>query len=259
MGDFKLLLHQVRYTNKAFWRNPTRVFFTFLFPLIFLVIFTLIFGGNNTTRISPTQVIHTSTFYVPAIAVFSIISACFTNIAISVSIERDEGVLKRTRGTPLPAFVYLMARVVHAVLIAILSVALVIVFGILFYHVNFPSHTLLPFILTLIIGSACFCALGLAVTAIIPNADAGPAVVNGIILPLLFISNVFIPLTNAPKWLDTVSKIFPVRHFSDSMLTSFFPIAGQSPYKWTDLLIMCLYGIVGLLIAVRYFSWEPRK
>jgi len=259
MNNFKLALKQVGYTNKAYWRNPASVFFTFAFPLIFLVIFTLIFGGNNTTRISATQTVHTSTFYVPAIAVFSIISACFTNIAISVAFSRDAGILKRTRGTPLPSWAYFFGRIVHAILIAILLVAIVTAFGALFYHAKLPTSSLPAFLLTLIVGAASFCSLGLATTVLIPNAEAAPAVVNGIILPLLFISNVFIPLNNPPAWLNTLSKIFPVRRFSESMLASFFPVAGQSTFRWTDLLVMLVWGIFGLVIAIRYFSWEPKR
>jgi ABC-2 type transport system permease protein len=259
MNSLKLTLRQVKYTNKAFWRNPAAVFFTFAFPLMFLVVFTTIFGGNNTVRISASQTIHTSTFYVPAIAVFAIISACYTNLAVSITSAREEGSLKRLHGTPMSARAYLSGRIIHAVLIAILLVAIVVIFGRLFYHANIPTSTLPAFLLTVIIGSASFCALGLALTAFIPNADAAPAVVNGIIMPLLFISNVFIPLNNPPVWLSTTAKIFPVKHFSSSMLASYFPTAGQSALRPTDLVIMLVWGVAGLLIAIRFFTWEPKR
>jgi ABC-2 type transport system permease protein len=260
MNNLHEVFRQVRYTNKTYWRNPAAVFFTFAFPLMFLVIFTTIFGGDdNTVHISPTLSVSTSTFYVPAIAVFSIISACYTNLAISIAASRDTGALKRLHGTPLSAKVYLLSRIIHSILISIILVAIVIIFGALFYHAQVPTTTLPAFLLTLVVGAGTFCALGLAVAAIIPNADAAPAMVNGIMLPLLFTSNVFIPLTNAPAWLNIFSKIFPVKHFSSSMLASYFPIAGQSAFRATDLLIMLAWGIGGLLIAIRYFSWEPRR
>jgi len=127
MSDLGLAVRQVRYTNKAFWRNPASVFFTFAFPLMFLVIFTALFG-NNTQQIFGRQV-STSTFYVASIAAFSIITATYTNLAISVTFQRDAGILKRTRGTPLPSWAYLFGRIVHAVIVAIILVAIVAAFG----------------------------------------------------------------------------------------------------------------------------------
>ena len=102
MNAFALALRQVKYENTAFWRNPVAAFFTFVFPLMFLVIFNLLFGNDKLEL--PGGTAHTSTFYVPAIAALSVISACYTNVAISVALSRDQGLLKRTRGTPLPAW-----------------------------------------------------------------------------------------------------------------------------------------------------------
>ena len=101
----------------------------------------------------------------------------------------------------------------HAVLVALLLVVIVASFGAIFYGVAVPLGQLGPLVVTLVIGAAVFCALGLALTGFIPNADAAPAVVNAVVLPLLFVSNVFIPLRSAPAWLDSLSQVFPVRHF----------------------------------------------
>ena len=95
--------------------------------------------------------------------------------------------------------------------------------GALLYGVDVPTNTMPAFIVTLIVGAATFCALGLAIVTVIPNADASPAVVNASILPLLFVSDVFIPLDDAPGWLTTFADIFPVRHFSLALQTSFNP------------------------------------
>ena len=266
MSDIGLALNQVRYTNKAFWRNPASAFFTFAFPLMFLVIFTVLFG-NSETCIGPVlpgrgcvgQTVSTSTFYVASISAFSVITACYTNIAISLSFSRDLGILKRIRGTPLPSWSYLFGRIVHAVLVAILLVAICAVFGRIFYDARLPISTIGPFLLTLVVGAASFCTLGLAITCVIPNADASPAIVNASILPLLFISDVFIPLENPPAWLDITAKIFPVKHFVEGMLASYFPLPGQSSIKGWDLLIVAAWGVAGLIFAIRFFSWEPRR
>jgi ABC-2 type transport system permease protein len=248
-------MRQVRYTNKAFWRNPASAFFTFAFPLMFLVIFTALLG-NGTVLLGGRNVSQ-ATYYVAAMAAFSVITACYTNIAISVSFQRDLGILKRTRGTPLPAAAYLTGRVIHAMIVAILLVILCAAFGKAFYHADVPSGvTLLKFAVILVVGAASFAALGLAVTAVIPNADASPAVVNASILPLLFLSGIFIPLgDNSPAWIRWVGRIFPVRHFADGMSAGFLGLT----FKWSDVLIVAAWGVAGLILAARFFSWEPRR
>ena len=219
MSDLALAARQVTFTNRAFWRNPASAFFTFAFPLMFLVIFTAIFGGTTST---PFGEIKTSNYYIPAIGTFSIITATYTNLAISLTFLRDSGVLKRVRGTPMAAWSYMTARILHAVLVSLLLVAIVVGFGVAFYHANIPTRTLPAFLVTVVVGAASFSALGLAVTSIIPNADAAPAVVNATILPLLFLSGVFIPLTNTHAWYAQFAKLFPVYHFAQPMLASYF-------------------------------------
>ena len=256
MKDLRLALRQVWYINKAFIRNPASLFFTLIFPLMFLVIFSVIFG-NGHIQVGPGQTVRVATFYVPAISAFSVITACYTNIAISLTISRDSGVLKRIHGSPLPVWSYMFARIFHAIVIAILLVAVCAAFGALFYGATLPTSTLPAFGLTLIVGAAVFCVLGVAVTGFIPNADASPAVVNGTILPLLFISNVFIPLQNPPAWLDIAGKIFPVRHFADALIGSFFQLSGSGLHT-NDLLVLGAWGVGGIAVGIRFFQWEPR-
>ncbi|HEX2295761.1 MAG TPA: ABC transporter permease [Actinomycetota bacterium] len=260
MSTAALTFRQVGFENRSFWRNPPAAFFTFVFPLMFLVIFNLIFGGDD-IPIGRGRTISGSTFYVPAIAAFSVITACYTNIAISVATARDLGILKRVRGTPLPSSAYLLARVIHASVIALLLVGVVTLAGAAFYGVDAPTGDLPLFALTIVVGAAAFSALGLALTAVIPTAQAAPAVVNASILPLLFISNIFIPVNQAPEWLETFSKVFPVRHYADAMAASFVPdeLGVEYVFDWTSLLVVAAWGIAGLALANRFFSWEPRR
>jgi ABC-2 type transport system permease protein len=256
--ELTLTLRQVRYTNKAFWRNPAAAFFTFAFPLMFLVIFTTLFGSGTVTING--REFNQSTYYVAGMAVFAMITACYTNLAIGVSFQRDAGILKRTRGTPLPGRSYLGARVIHVVLMAVILVAICSLFGWAFYEADLPTGiNLFRTVAVVLVGSASFAALGLAITPAIPNADAAPAVVNATILPLLFISGIFFPITDdAPQWITTVSEIFPVRHLVDAFLGAFYgpPTFG---FSWTDVLLLGAWGVVGLALAVRFFSWEPRR
>jgi ABC-2 type transport system permease protein len=254
MNALRLTAVQLRYVNKAFWRNPASAFFTFAFPLMFLVIFTALLG-HFTVRIGA-RTVDTSTYYVASMASFAVITACFNNLAIAISIQRQEGILKRTNGTPLPAASFLGARILHAVLVAVLLVVITAVFGRVFYHASIPAGlTLLRFILMVLVGSAAFCALGLAATAIIPNADAAPAIINAIILPLEFLSGIFIAFgDNTPAWILWVARVFPIRHFAVDMQAGLL----GTPFSWTGVLIVAAWGLGGLLLALRFFSWTPR-
>ena len=256
-----LAVRQLRYENKMFWRNPAAAFFTFVFPLMFLVIFNAIFGsGDTTARFDPTgnREVSLSTFYVPAVVAFGLISACYTNISITLVFARDEGQLKRVRGTPLPAASYMFARIAHAIVVAIILVIITVAFGRLFYHVELPGRTLGAFAVSLAVGAMCFSALGIAITSIVPNPDAAPAVINASILPLLFVSDVFIPIDQAPGWLDKLGKIFPVRRLSDSLVKAYNPFESGSGFVAENLIVMGVWFVIGVVVAVRFFSWEPR-
>jgi ABC-2 type transport system permease protein len=239
---------QIRYVNKAFWRNPASAFFTFVFPLIFLVIFTSLLG-HYTVQIG-TETVNTSTYYVASIA-------CFNNIATSITFQREDGLLKRAHGTPLPAAAYLGARILHAVFVAVILVALTAIFGHFVYDATIPSGlSLLRFAVVVLVGSAAFCALGLALSAAIPNTDAAAPIVNAVILPVEFLSGIFIAFGNTtPSWILWVARVFPVRHFAVGMQAGFLGTA----FSWNDVLIVAAWGVGGLVLAVRYFSWEPRQ
>ncbi|MGQ0678900.1 MAG: ABC transporter permease [Actinomycetota bacterium] len=258
MSNASLIARQVRFANKAFWRNPPAAFFTFAFPLLFLVIFTTLFGGSGRLVINGNRV-SVATFYISSIIVFSVITACYTNVAMTLTFARELGILKRVRGTPLPGWAYLLGRMLHSVLMAVLLVVICVAFGMAFYGARVSLDSLGPLLLTLSIGAASFCLMGMAVTTVVPNADAAPAVVNATMLPLLFVSDVFIPLQNPPAWIDLLGKIFPVRHFSDAMQYAFFPPAGTIGLRPVDLAVVGAWGLLGLFVAVKRFSWEPKK
>ncbi len=255
MNAVTLTLSQFRYVNKAFWRNPSRAFFTFAFPLMFLVIFTALLG-NGTIHIGMLAV-KGSTYYVAAMASFGVITACYSNIAMTLAFQRDTGVLKRIDGSPLPSSSFLGSRVLHALFVAVLLVSITAGFGRAFYGAELPHGLLLVrFLVMLVVGSMAFCALGLAVTAVIPNGDAAPAIVNASILPLLFLSGIFIPFGNGtPTWIQWIARIFPVRHFAAGMQAGFI----GTPFDWTDVLVVAAWGVVGLVLAIRFFTWEPRS
>jgi ABC-2 type transport system permease protein len=257
MKPLMLSLRQARYEMIAFWRNPAAAFFTFVFPLMFLFIFNTVFDANDIPV--PGGAVDTSTFYVPAILAFSVISATYTNIAMTVVFSRDEGLLKRLRGTPLPSLSYLVARILQAMGITLVLVVIVVAAGTLIYGAELEAEKVPWLIVSLLAGSACFCALGLAITGFVPNADAAPAVINASILPLLFISNVFIPTADAPSWMNDLASLFPVVHFADSLIAAFNPFEPGSGFDLKHLLVLLGWTVAGVAISARYFSWEPRK
>ncbi len=256
MNVVGLTARQVRYENRAFWRNPASAFFTFVFPLMFLVIFNVFFGNEEIEVEGGTAT--ASNFFVPAIVALSLVTACYTNVAMSVTFARDQGVLKRVRGTPLPAAVFLAGRILNSVLIALLLVVIVVAFGAALYGVQVPTNTMPAFLLTLAVCAAAFSALGLAMTSFIPNAEAAPAVVNAMILPLLFISDVFIRSDNAPEWLTMFASIFPIKHASEALQTAFNPFETGPGLEPVHLAVIAFWGLIGVAVAVRKFSWEPR-
>jgi len=254
MSALGLTLSQANYVNKAFWRNPARAFFTFALPLMFLVIFTSLLGTGK-EHIGAIW-IKESTYYVAAMAAFAVIQACYSNVAMSISAQRDSGILKRIDGSPLPKRSFMGARILHSVLVAVILVALTAVFGRLVYSANIPTGiSLLHFLAMLAVGSASFCALGLAVAALIPNADAATPIIQASILPLLFVSGIFIAFgDNTPAWITWIARIFPVRHFFSGLMSGFV----GTPFDWMDVLVVAAWGLAGLFFAIRFFTWEPR-
>ena len=201
MNAAALTLSQIRYVNKAYWRSPASAFFALAYPLMFLVIFTSIF--RNSTVQFGARSLNEATFYVPAMVTLAVITVCFNNVAVAITFQRDSGVLKRINGTPVPSASFFGARILHAVLVSALLVAITAAFGRVFYGADIPTGvTLLRMLVMLAVGAAAFCALGFAISSVIPNADASLPIVNAIILPLLFLSGVFIPLGNSsPSWM----------------------------------------------------------
>ena len=254
MNAAALTLSQLRYVNKAYWRSPTSAFFAFAYPLLFLVIFTSIF--RNSTVQFGARPVNEATYYVPAMVVLAVITVCFNNIAVAVTFQRDSGVLKRIDGTPLRSAPFFGARILHAVLVSVLLVIITAGFGRVFYSAGIPAGAaLVRTLVMLAVGAAAFCALGFAISSLIPNADAALPVVNAVILPLLFLSGIFIPLgNNPPAWMAWVSRIFPLKHFLSGMQAAFL----GGPFNWTDVAVVAAWGLAGLLIALRYFRWEPR-
>jgi ABC-2 type transport system permease protein len=252
-STLSMLWRQTRYQNMIFFRNPIAAFFTLFFPLMIFVVFSLIFGNEDIEYLGVTV----AQYYAPAMAVFAAVSATYTNLAVTTSYQRDEGILKRVKGTPLPPTVYMGGKIASAIMIAVISVTIMMSIGVLFYGVQIYGRTFAAASLTFLIGVGCFAALGLMIAALVGSGEAATAVTNATLLPLAFFSGVFVvPSEDAPAWLDTVANIFPLKHFVEPFTSAFNPQMTGSQFHWDSLAYMALWGIVSIVIAVRYFRWE---
>jgi ABC-2 type transport system permease protein len=247
--DLALVLWQVRYEQRAFWRNRGRAFFSFLFPLMFLVIFASLYGG---ARLSSRGNIPYNDFFVPGILAYGVITTTFVNMAISTAILRDEGVLKRMQGTPLPRWAYMAGRVGSTIVIVAAMTALTLGLGALAYGVNVRAATLPAFLLALVLGSACFTALGVGIVRFIKNAEAAPPIVNISILPLTFVSGVWFVTDQMPSWLRQLGEIFPIHALADAFQYAFDPRTRGSGIKGGDLLTLAIWLAVGVRLMVAF-------
>ncbi|HEX5594379.1 MAG TPA: ABC transporter permease [Solirubrobacterales bacterium] len=254
MNGFALVGHQFRYDQKAFWRNPASVFFTVMFPVLLFLILAVVFSGE---QVDVRGGIDATTYYVPAIMSLAIISATMQTLAMTLVIAREDGRLKRGRGTPMPPWVFIAGRVGNSIVVALMMLALLAAIGALF-GADVPWDRLPAILLALVIGAASFCCLGIALTAAIPSQDAAAAIVNALLLPLYFLSGVFIPEDQIPGGVLGFADLFPVRHFFDAFFDAYVP-AGGSAVSWDNLAVVALWGVAGLLLAIRFFRWTPRS
>jgi ABC-2 type transport system permease protein len=250
-----LTLHQFRYEQKQFWRNPASVFFTVLFPVILLFIFATIFGSDEIEELGG---IKTTTYYVPAIITLAVVSATTQSLAISLTVDREEGILKRARGTPLPSVVFIAGRIGNALVVAVLGLVVVAAIGRLVYGVDIPWDRLPAVLVTLAVGAAAFSCLGFALAAAIPSEDAAAPIANAALLPLYFLSGVFIPESEIPDGVLGFADAFPIRHFFEAFFAAWNPLTTGAGFAWGDLAIVAAWGLAALLIAVRSFRWTPR-
>jgi ABC-2 type transport system permease protein len=258
MSGARLVWHQFRYDQKTFWRNPAATFFAVVLPVMFLFIFVTIFGNDN-LELPGGRLVKGSTYYLPGIVALGVISTTFTNLAISLTGTRERGLLKRLRKTPLPAWAFLASRTATSAATAVLLVVVLVAIGRLVYGVSIPTNTIGGALLALLVGAFAFSALGFALTGAIRSENAAAPITNAIILPLYFISGVFIPDEQIPQGVRTVAGFFPVRRLYDAFLTAFDPTTTGAGIDWLGLGIVAAWGAAGAIVAVRTFRWSPRS
>ena len=252
----RLLVRQASYQILTIWRIPVAFFFTLVLPLIMLVLMNALFGDDFVT--TDEGIWKSSQFYTGGLAAFTAVSATYTNLANMVPIRRDEGVLKRWRGTPLSTSVYMAGFVVSAVIIALGGVVLMLTLGYVAYDLVIVWAKMPAAFVTFIVGVASFAALGLALASLVKSASSASAAANATLLPLAFVSNIFIPLEeDTPEWLRRIGDFFPLKPFAEAFQACFMPFVEPPGFMWDNLAFVALWGAAGAIVAVRNFSWEP--
>jgi ABC-2 type transport system permease protein len=242
-----LAYHQYRLERRMFWRNPSAAFFNFLLPLLFLALFGAIFSGNQDDL----------NVLIPGIAGMSIMATTFSSLTMNLVFLREQGVLKRMRGTPLPESSYLLGVFGNAVANAVIQLTLVIVAGKLLFGTGWPKEWI-ELLVYVGAGVVCLAALGVAWSHVIPNYDAAAAYSNIVFLPVIFISGVFYDVDNAPQFLLHIAQVLPLVHIIDGLSGAL--VSGRSlADNASGLCVVAIWTLVGLFFAVRGFRWESRR
>jgi ABC-2 type transport system permease protein len=229
--------------------------FTVVMPIVLLVLFNSIFGTKGSTTPVRGSRLALHAYFTAGIIAYAIMLNGFSTLVISFTTDREAGRLKRYRGTPMPAAVFLGAEIVaNIVVIGVMVVALLVI-GRLAYNIDVPTSALGPLVVYVVVGAASMCALGIALTRVTTTADAASAIGPFATVILGFISGTFVPVSQLPGWLEQVGRVFPLAHLAQGLQGSLVRGGGVDA---TNVGVLVLWGAVGLAVAVRTFRWEPQ-
>ncbi len=257
MNNVSLVWREFRYERRSFMRDPQAMFFAIGLPLLYVVIFVTLFGNQTIdfTYDGQPGPLKAHTIMLAGFVAIGVISATFFNLAVNLVQERESGILKRFRGTPLPTWAFIAGHVGTSVLLGIAVAAALIGLGRGAYGIPVPIAGLPALLLTLLTASAAFCCLGFAFTIAVKRASAAVPLGTGVTLALYFLSGNFFLIEKPPLLLRIVGEAFPVKHLNSALLTPLNPNAIGTRIEWLDLLVIAAWGLAGLLIALRYFRW----
>jgi ABC-2 type transport system permease protein len=239
-----ILWRQYRFERRMFWRNPSAAFFNFALPLIFLLLIASVFNTDS-------EELDT---LVPGIAGMAVMATTFSALSFTLPFYREQGILKRILGTPLPRATYFGGLIGSAVTNAVAQVGLIVVLGHVLYDVAWPQNWFALAFFT-IAGVIAFGALGVAFAQVIPNEDAAPAYVNAIFLPAIFISGVFYDNKDMPSVLKGVAEALPLKHVIDGLKGAIVTGQGVTDH-WEAVAAIGVWAVFGIYAAVRWFRWE---
>jgi len=239
-----LAWRQFRLERKLFWRNPSAAFFNFMLPLLLLLLVASVFA----TKKNELDVL------IPGIAGMSVMATTFTALSFNLTFLREQGILKRMLGTPIPPGAYFAGLLGNAVVNAFVQVGLVVAIGHLVYDVTWP-HDWLELVVFTAVGVVAFGALGIAFSHAIPNFEAAPAYTNAVFLPAIFISGVFYSTDSLPTALDAIARALPLKHVIDGLSDAIVTGRGLG-HELGALAAVAAWGVAGIALAIRFFRWE---
>jgi ABC-2 type transport system permease protein len=246
----------------SFIREREAVVFTFAFPIMLLVIFGAVFGGQSIAG-----GVRFAQVFVAGMIAAGLFGTSFQNLAISIPIERDSGALKRLAGTPMPKSAYFMGKVLLVAFVALVQNVLLLGIGVLFYDLPLPSAAgrWLTYLWVGALGITACTLLGIAATGFVRNGKSAPAVISPIAIVLQFISGVYFVFAALPAWMQTVAALFPLKWMTQGMRSVFLPDGYQSQEpagSWEHgrvALVLAVWCVAGLLVATRSFRWRNRE
>ncbi|MET0558653.1 MAG: ABC transporter permease [Solirubrobacterales bacterium] len=259
MRDRGMILAQARMAILVATRTPRTLLFTIAFPLVFLVLFNSIFIHGNDTATLPNDLrLSAQAYFTAGIIAYAVALSTFTTLAVSLTTQRENGQLKRYRGTPMPPWTFIAAQVLRATAQGLAMAALLLAVGALVYGVPIPGSTFPAFLVYLVLGIATLCSLGIALSSFTPTPDSASTIAPFTVVMLAFFSGVWIPVEQLPHWLETFGKVFPLYHLALGLQTTLSPHATGSGLDLQNVLILAIWAIAGARIASKRFKWEPQ-
>ena len=243
---------------KQFMRQRESVVFTLLFPVLLLLIFGSVFKDEIAPGVTFSQ------YFVAGMIASGLVNTGFQQLAITIPMERDDGTLKRLRGTPAPASSYFIGKIILVFVSMSIQVILLLIFGVLLYGIALPSDSAhwITFIWVMLLGLISSTLLGIAFSSVPKSGRGASAVVSPIVIILQFFSGVFFVFTQLPSWMQNFAAIFPLKWLTQGMRAVFLPdsFAAQEVAGSWELgkiaLFLGVWSILGFFLALKTFRWE---
>lgn len=255
-GPLALLAHEARFDTLASMRNPRARFFTFMFPILLLVIFSSVLGHGKSTVVDGVHV-SLSRYFVGGIIAMSIITSAYAGLVISIAAARESGVLKRRRATPVPPAIIIAGQALATLVTAAIASVLLLLIARLGYGIGFSVGSLAAMACAAVVGTLTFACLGFAVAGLIGSADAAQPAVQMTTLPLYFFSGVWIPSASLPSALRHIAELFPIEHLAAALHLASVHGSLASALAPRDLLVLAAWAFATAVFAARRFSWLP--
>ncbi|NYE19261.1 ABC transporter permease [Microbacterium immunditiarum] len=264
---FAVGLQRVRFELVQYFRSGDALFFTFLFPVFMLGLFSVAFGADGDVVLAPDlPPISMAELYLPGMLAAGLLLSGFQNLAIDIAIERSEGMLKRYGGTPLSPISYFIGKIGLVAITGVAQAALLLAFAALALGVDLPTDpaSWMTFAWVFVLGITASALLGVALSALPRTGKSATAVVVPIALALQFISGVYLMFAQLPEWLQNVAGAFPLKWMAQGMRAAFLPdefAALEQNGEWNlagVAIALAVWLVVGLVLSRLTFRWIRR-